>query len=511
MKLLLDHKQMQQCDINTMEHFGVISPVLMERAALCVTEEIVRQRGDSTGKVLIACGTGNNGGDGLAAARMLFQKDIPVDIWYPGNEEKASPEGKRQLDIVRRYGIPLYQNEPDGKYDIVVDALFGIGLSREVGGVYRDVIESLNAMQAKKLAVDICSGIHTDTGQVMGIAFVADLTVTFGFQKLGHVLFPGAEYAGEVISRDMGIDRFSLLDMEIPTFYLEEEDLYPLAERSTRTNKGSYGKLLLIAGSRNMAGAAVLAAQGAYAAGAGLVRAVTPSCNREIIQKTVPEAVLTTYEDDAPVFLAESPAGENDFDWLREALEWADAVVVGPGLGKSRDAQRILDFVLSENQKPILLDADALNLLAENGRDLSLPENCVITPHPGEMQRLSGISVKDQQKEMIKVALDFAKGYNTVIVLKDAHTVIASPDGRVCVNLTGNAGMATGGSGDVLSGVTGYLLATGRSAFEAACLGVYLHGAAGDVAAGTKGMAGMTAADLPDAVGEVLRRAEHKC
>ncbi|MBQ9022639.1 MAG: NAD(P)H-hydrate dehydratase [Eubacterium sp.] len=496
MKYLLNHKQMQQCDINTMEYFGVISPVLMERAALCMTEEILRVTGGKQEPVLIVCGTGNNGGDGLAAARMLMQKDIPVDIWYPGNEEKASTEGKRQLEIVRKYKIPVYKEVPQKTYGCIVDCLFGIGLSRGVGGIYKDVIAQMNEMPGIKVAADIPSGIHTDSGQVMGIAFRADLTVTFGFRKLGHVLFPGVDYCGEVVLKDMGIDRYSLLDMQDLAFHLEEADLAQIAKRAQRSNKGTYGKLLLIAGARNMAGAAVLAAKGAYAAGVGLVRIVTPECNREIIQKLVPEAVLTTYDEDT-----------EDVSFLEECFAWADAVVAGPGLSQSDTSERILEAVLGVEDKKVLFDADALNLIAKKDK-VTLPKQCVVTPHLGEMQRLSNTAVKDQQKELIKVALDFAKGYNTVVVLKDAHTVIAGPGAETCINLTGNPGMAVGGSGDVLSGVIGCLLAGGQDAFMAACMGVYIHGRAGDLAATQNGMAGMSASDLVPSVKEVMRLAE---
>ena len=497
MKYLLDHKQMQQCDINTMEYFGVISPVLMERAALCLTEEILEVMPKDGKPVLIVCGTGNNGGDGLAAARMLFQQDVPVDVWYPGNEEKASTEGKRQLEIIRKYEIPVYADAPEKEYGCIVDCLFGIGLSREVGGIYYDVIDQMNAMPGVKVAADIPSGIHTDSGQIMGIAFRADVTVTFGFRKLGHVLFPGADFCGKVILREMGIDRYSLLDIKPQAFHLEEDDLNQAAKRPRQSNKGTYGKLLLIAGARNMAGAAVLAAKGAYAAGVGLVRVVTPECNREIIQKLVPEAVLTTYEEDT-----------KDVSFLQEAFDWADAIVAGPGLGQSETSGLILKAVFGVKDQKVLLDADALNLVAAQNGQMAFPKQCVITPHLGEMQRLCGISVKDQQKDLIKVALDFAKGYNTYVVLKDAHTVICGPDGDVCVNLTGNPGMAVGGSGDVLSGVIGCMLASGSDVFRAGCMGVYIHGRAGDLAAEKNGMAGMSASDLVPAVKEVMRLAE---
>ena len=506
---------MQQCDRNTMEHFGVISPVLMERAALKVFEKILELTGDKDTGILILCGTGNNGGDGLALARLLFLAGYRTVCVYPGKREKASPEGARQLQIAENYKIPIYADLPDGQYGIVVDALFGIGLSRPVEGIYRQLIEACNEQKAIRVAVDIPSGIDTDTGQVLGTAFRADHTVTFGFAKVGQMLYPGAEYCGALTVADIGIDEYSLLDIPAGIRLVTKEDLQILPKRRPDGNKGTCGKIAIFAGSRNMAGAAILAARAAYASGAGLVMVVTPEENRIILQTSVPEAILTTF-----------CTGEEQTEAAERMLAWADAIVAGPGIGKGEAARAMLGRILDGHAKhpgvPLVLDADALNLMAaEPSLFDHLIGCCVLTPHPGEMSRISGLSIADIQKNPVSVAKRFANRYNSIVIQKDARTVTALPDGSVFINSSGNDGMATGGSGDVLSGILGCLLASaskaagrpsGMSEIPAegltAALAVCLHGAAGDLAARKKGRHGMTAADLIPALAECLRLVE---
>lgn len=498
MKWVLDSAQMKQCDSNTMEHYGMLSPVLMERAAYSVFEEILAAVPDRTSPVLAACGAGNNGGDGLALARLLYLRGYPVDVLFAGNEEKASPEARRQLAIVRNYGIPVYTELPEKTYAVVADSLFGIGLSRAVGGRYAELIAALNAMEGFKVAVDICSGISADSGAVMGTAFRADLTVTFGFAKLGHLLYPGAEYAGRVVVKEIGIDEHSLLSVRPMAGCYGAEDLSRLPARACRTNKGSYGRLLIFAGSRNMAGAAAFAAKAAYACGSGLVQVVTRECNRGIIQTLVPEAVLTTWNR------------ETDMDaFVTEQLSRADAVAAGPGLGTGKHAGELVHTLLKSARVPCVLDADALNLIAAHPqwlREAAAP--LIVTPHMGEMSRLTGRTVPELLADPLTAACAFAADFRTVTVLKDARTVVSLPDGFSWINTTGNNGMATGGSGDVLTGVIGSLLGQGMAVEDAAPLGVFLHGMAGDVMAGRVGKRGMTASDLITGLREIGRETE---
>ncbi|MCD8324633.1 MAG: NAD(P)H-hydrate dehydratase [Clostridiales bacterium] len=495
MKYVLTAAQMQQCDANTMGKFKMPSAVLMERAALAAVGEIEERFPAPGARVLLACGTGNNGGDGLAMARLLFLKGYSVQILFPGNEEKCSAEAARQLSIVREYGIPVVKQYPEGTFDVIVDALFGIGLCREIGGVYRQMIERMNGADAWKLAVDIASGISADNGAVMGIAFRADRTATFGFAKIGQLLYPGAAYTGELRVEDIGIDRYSLCGFQPAVRMPEASDLSLLPPRQDDSNKGTYGKVLIFAGSYNMAGAAAFSAKAAYRAGAGLVKVATDASNRTIIQNLVPEAVLATWDE------------RTDMDrFAEEQIAWADAVIIGPGIGRSRRAQELVKSVLERAKVPCLVDADGLNILAEKmdwidtGR-----ENLVLTPHLGEMARLCKMSVAKIKKDLLAVAEVFSSRYNVVVALKDSRTVTAAPCGRTYINTTGNHGMATGGSGDVLSGVIGALLARAVPAEDAAALGVMLHGMAGDAAAGTVGKTSMTASDIIDGLCAVLR------
>ena len=495
MRYVLNSEEMKQCDKNTMEHYGLPSAVLMERAAYSVYEEITKEKPDTGTTVLIACGAGNNGGDGFALARLLYLKGYPVDILFAGKEDKTSIEAKRQLTIVRNYEIPLFTELPKKEYDVIVDSLFGIGLCRNIEGDYADLIEKLNVMEGYKVAVDICSGLSADDGAVMGVAFRADLTVTFGFAKLGHLLFPGAAYSGRVTVKDIGIDEMSLLSVKPKAGVLDTEDFYMLPKRKSRTNKGSYGKLLIFAGSRNMAGAAAFSARAAYSSGSGLVRVVTEESNREIIQTLVPEAILTTYDMDT------------DMDRLvQEILPWADAIVAGPGIGIHSQAENLIRAILKYAKVPCVLDADGLNLIAEH-KDWLWEKKApvIVTPHLGEMSRLCGMSIPEIQNNLISVAGEFAKKYQVVTVLKDARTVISLPEGFFYINTSGNNGMATGGSGDVLTGVIGSFLGQKMDVKKAAPLSVFIHGMAGDVTAERYGKAGLMASDLIEGIREVLK------
>ncbi|MCD8151123.1 MAG: NAD(P)H-hydrate dehydratase [Clostridiales bacterium] len=494
MKYILNCAQMQQCDANTMEVFHVPSAVLMERAALAAADEIVKEYPDPASRILLVCGTGNNGGDGLAMARLLFLRGYAVQIFFPGKEEKCSVEAARQLSIVRAYGIAFTTQFPEEEFDVVVDALFGIGLSREIGGIYRDVVAWMNEKQGWKVAVDIASGISADDGRIMGIAFRADFTATFGFAKIGQLLYPGASMTGTLAVKDIGIDGKSLLGKAPAVRRPEGSDLFLLPKRSDDSNKGTYGKVLIFAGSRNMAGAAVFSARAACRTGAGLVKIVTDEANREIVQSLVPEAILSTYG-----------TGADMQAYVKEQIGWADAVVLGPGIGRAAQAEQMVQSALLEARVPCLLDADALNILAEHPEWLSQAcAELILTPHLGEMSRLCRKPVAEIKSSLMETAGTYADRYGVTVVLKDARTVTACRNGCFYINTTGNHGMATAGSGDVLTGIIGALLGQAVSPDEAAFLGVMIHGMAGDAAARKVGRTSLTASDLIEGICEVL-------
>lgn len=434
----------------------------------------------------------------MAVARLLYLKGYNVTIYFAGNREKATEETKRQMFIAEQYGVEISDEYPKDIVNVIVDALFGIGLSREVTGKYAEIVRKMTEQDGYKVAVDIASGISADTGAVMGMAFAADLTVTFGFIKAGQLLYPGAEYTGELKVADIGIDEQSLYEIKPELKVLETSDLNRLPRRVNRSNKGSYGKLLILAGSKQMAGAAVFAAKAAYRMGCGLVRVATVEENRIILQEQVPEAVLAVYNN-----------GTDVVEFVETQLHWADAVVAGPGISQSDLLERMLYELLKRIQVPCLCDADALNLLSKHPDWWKLVQSpLVITPHLGEMARLTGRPITEIRDRLVQTAQEFAMEHQITVVLKDARTITAQPDGQSYINVSGNHGMATAGAGDVLSGVVGALLAQKLDIYLAAALGVFIHGLAGDAAAERVGHCAMMASDIVDGLMDVLRKQE---
>lgn len=499
MKRIVTMSEMKALDSATITEKSVPSCVLMERAALMTSEEIekrIKDKKDSE-KILCICGNGNNGGDGVAIARILFLHGYDASIWMIGNVDHRTKETARQLEIASSYKVPILEKPDLCHYTILVDAVFGVGLKRDVEGSYADVINHMNDAKAYKVAVDLPSGINGDTGSVMGTAVKADLTVTFAYLKAGLCLYPGREYAGETVLADVGIygkkDDGSL-------FALEKEDLKLLPKRSPSGNKGTFGKVLVVAGSKGMCGAAYLCASAAFSSGAGMVRIFTVEDNRIPLQKLLPEAMLTC---------------ETGEDIYEQVYSWADVLIVGPGLGTSKESEEKTEWFLKrafEEKKPVILDADGLNLLADHPKWIEyLGEHVILTPHIGEMSRLNGLGPKEILSDRLKTAIEFATKTGAVLVMKDACTVVAGSQEENYVNLSGNAGMATAGSGDVLSGVLAGVICRFLHAGDPismnkkAALGVYLHGAAGDLAAEKFGVPGMKSSDIIPYIPEVLR------
>lgn len=496
MEYIVNGKEMKAFDRNTIEHFHVPSLVLMERAALAVVNLIETRELDCT-RVLILCGSGNNGADGLAVARLLHLKNLSVEVLLTGEKSHFTPEMKQQHEIAVQYEIPFVKNLEacEDRYSLIVDALLGVGLSGRVKPPQEAVLKKINQFHGIKVAVDIPSGISADHGSLPGEVFRADFTVTFAYKKLGMLLYPAADVCGEIVVADIGIDRRSWLERKPFLCHLTRKDLAFLADRPKDANKGSFGRILLIAGGINMAGAAVLAARAAYRTGCGLVRIYTPEENRQIIQTAVPEAILTSYSVKKP-----------DLNVMNECLSWADVIVVGPGLGTDETAQHILKNTLKNAAVPMVVDADALNIISGQVEVLLNPHTeLIVTPHLGEMARLSGLAVSYIKENIVQTAEYFARTYNVLCVLKDSRTVVSVPFGRTYLNLSGNSGMATAGSGDVLSGIIGSLLAQGYAAEQAAAGGVFLHGLAGDCAATAKGQHSVMAGDIVERIPDVFQ------
>lgn len=491
MKRIATRKEMQAIDAYSIHEIGIPGTVLMERASMALLEEVMK-RFDHHSRCLIVVEKGNNGGDGLALGRLLAEKDYLVDIYEIGGIAKASDSYLAQRQILEKLDIPIRDHWTGEEYDLIIDGIFGVGLTREVTGIHREAIERLNASSAYRIAIDVPSGVDASTGRVLGIAFRADLTVTFGLQKIGLLLYPGAGYAGEVVVRDIGFPMLAVDEVDPGAFTYEPGDEERIPGRRGDSHKGSYGKVLVVAGSKNMAGAAYLSAKAAYRCGCGLVRIFTKEENRVILQTLLPEAILTTYEglhDGVPA--------------LSEAMEWADVILFGPGQGRGEITEWFLHLLRENAKVPVVIDADGLNEISgmENrGADFlagfSVP--VILTPHMQEMSRLSGETVAELKENRISLAEQYAGENQIVLVLKDSRTIVTEGGKRLYINSNGNSGMATGGSGDVLSGVIAGMLSAGMKPFEAASMAVYLHGHAGDTAARVLGERAMLAGDLPD-------------
>lgn len=500
MQLWVNAAQMKAADQYTIQKLGVPSLELMEHAAQACVQVLEDEKVDLS-HVCVVCGSGNNGGDGFAIARILQNNRYSVETFCVGNPEHYTEETQEQMHRLQECGGKITYGMPqEDSYSVVIDAVFGVGLSRKVEGRYRQVIEQMNRMRGTKFAVDIPSGLSATTGCILGCAFKADYTVTFQLKKIGLELSQGRTMAGRVIVPDIGISTDSICeDQEIVR--TAGKDIYRkmLPDRPEDSNKGTYGRLLVIAGSKGMAGAAYLNAHAAYMTGAGLVRIYTSSDNREILQTLLPEAIITTYE-------------EYNKEELLSLLTWADSVCIGSGLGMSRLSEKILKTVIEYVKVPCLIDADGLNLLAENKNYLNqmAERRFVITPHMKEMSRLTGISVEELKADRIQILKDFSSRYRITCVLKDSRTLIASEEKGIRMNLTGNSAMAKAGSGDVLAGVISGWMVQGKEAEDAAELGTYIHGLSGDLAKFEKGVYSVMARDLIEYISKALMKLEEE-
>lgn len=471
---------------------GLASPVLMERAALAVMDVIHDEKLDISGAVVV-CGTGNNGGDGIAVARMIAEEGFRPLVLTAGDPSHYSPERKLQEEILHAYPadfcIPADKVRWDEK-TVIIDALFGIGLSRPVRSEYAELIGRINNSGLPVVSVDIPSGVNTDTGAVMGHAVKAAHTVSFTSDKAGMLLYPGKSYAGKVHVKKIGI-RMPEEDRNKALYRIAEPDLCMLPERDETGNKGTFGKVLIIAGSSTVCGAAILSARACLRAGAGMVRIYTEETNRTAVSAAFPEALLDTYR-------------QNDWDpnRLDSALGWADTVLIGPGIGTGKTAGCILDHVLTHAKLPLVLDADALNLLCGvPERLLSYPAGCILTPHIMEMSRLSGKTCAEIKADPLTAALDMAEKSGACVILKDAVTCIAESSGNRCLYSDGSSALATAGSGDVLAGITAALTAQDpENVFRDAALSVCMHGTCGNRAAEQKSKAAVTAGDLIEVI-----------
>lgn len=504
---ILTAAQMREIDRIAIEEIGLPGPVLMENAGLQVTAVLRHQLGVESGmRVLVVAGKGNNGGDGLVVARHLHNQGVECPVLLVGRLEEVRGDAALNLKIALKTGVKVIEIKDEAAWKksrkilsetpIIVDALFGTGLSSPLQGLYAKVVNDINNSGALVVAVDIPSGLSSDTFQLIGPCVRADLTVALGAPKVAHFFPPAEEYVGELVVADISLPPFLFERPGLNLELVELESLVPYFQpRKRDTHKGTYGHLLIIAGSRGKTGAAAMAARAALKMGAGLVTVATASSCLPLIARSGLEFMTEP--------LAETESGTiavEALDQVLELIRGKDALLIGPGLSTnpatSAFVLRLLEKI-KNFKNPVVIDADGLNIISSRPEKLSsLPEKIILTPHPGEFSRLTGLSVSELLQKRLEIVPEFARRHKVCLVLKGYRTLVASPAGQVMVNPTGNPGMASGGTGDVLSGLLASEAMQGADILQAAVNAVFVHGLSGDLAAEKVGEKSLTATDL---------------
>lgn len=522
-------EEMRQIDKQTIEKIGIPGIVLMEAAANAVFRSIQTNFPECR-NVGIIIGKGNNGGDGLALARLLSHEGYTIHIVLVSSPDRFAGDALTNLHAAQNLRFPMVEvlSESELKNldneiascDLIVDAIFGTGLRGGIEGYIKDIIDRLNAVDHPILAIDLPSGLNADTGAVEGACIRAHRTVTLGLPKRGMLLFPGVQTVGAMEIADIGFPRRVVESQGIQANWTQPSQVANwIPPRPAYSHKGSYGRVFVLAGSTGMTGAAVLASQAALRAGAGLVTLGIPKSLNTIVEAKLSE-VMT-------IPLPETTEGSLALTAKPPILEFIErtapsVLAIGPGLSQNSETVNLIQNLVRKTDRPTVIDADGLNALADRQTDRSstrsqvnnllssLPSQAILTPHPGEMARLTGLSVSEIELDRIGIAQEFAREHEVTLVLKGVPTVIALRTGEVWINSTGNPGMATGGTGDVLTGLIAGLMAQGVPVSEAAVLGVYLHGLAGDISAEMSGMHGLIAGDILKAIPEAIERCRPK-
>jgi NAD(P)H-hydrate epimerase len=516
-------KEMQEIDRVTIERSGIAGIVLMERAGLSVVSRVNQLY--PARKVKVLCGGGNNGGDGFVIARELHNQGKDVAVYAVG-AEKLKGDARTNYDAAKKYGVKIHSihkfltlnSKFSTRNSLIVDALLGTGLQNEIRRPLSNVIDKVNNLRCPVIAVDIPSGISSDSGQVMGCAVKADHTVTFGLPKRGHFLFPGADFTGQLFVEDIGFPGRLLVSDKISVSLVQKTDAAELVpQRARYSHKGSYGHVLFVAGSKGKTGAALMAAKACLKTGAGLVTIGVPESLVNAFQSRVTEEMILPLADDGNGAISYKAA-----DAVLSFLGKRGSVLaVGPGLSVHGEISKLVRRLVAESGVPMVVDADGLNALAgKTGILKKRRAPVILTPHTGEMARLlqgsgtrgqgsgetAGTHLREEiEQDRINVAVAFAKKTKSYLVLKGAPTVTASPDGNAYINTSGNPGMATAGTGDVLTGMIAAFLAQKVDPLEASVLGVYMHGLTGDAVAEKRGQHSLVASDIIKAIPSVFK------
>ncbi len=515
---ILTAAQMKEIDRKAIAELGIPGTVLMENAGIRVVEVLARAvEGLGAADAVIVAGKGNNGGDGFVVARHLWNMGLRPSVILLGSKAEVRGDAAVNLGIAGNMGIPIAevlspedwkgQRKTLARADLIVDALFGTGLTMPAEGLYARVIEDINAAPGFKASVDIPSGLSSDTSRIIGPAVRADLTVTLAAPKVAHVLPPSEEYVGRLFVAPIGIPPSLFDDPRLKVELIERGDVLPLfAPRKPDTHKGTYGHVLVVAGSRGKTGAASLAAKAALKMGAGLVTVATPESCLPMIARSMDELMTEP--------LTETPAGTIGGKGLARVLELLkgkDALLLGPGISTHPETAALVLRLLPRVRVPMVVDADALNIVASRPEVLAaLRAPAVLTPHPGEFARLTGLTTQAVLEDRLGTATAYAGIHKVHLVLKGHRTLVVCPDGCVHVNSTGNPGMATGGAGDVLGGMIASQLAQERDVEAAAVSAVFAHGLAGDMAADALGEKALTAGDLIRFLPKALKDLEER-
>jgi ADP-dependent NAD(P)H-hydrate dehydratase / NAD(P)H-hydrate epimerase len=512
-------KQMQEMDRYTIEKLGIPGRVLMENAGRGAVDFFMEQCSPAPEtRVAVVAGRGNNGGDGWVMARYLMEKQIPVTIFLLSARDRVAGDAKANMDLVEKL-LPHYpecalveiidaaalarEKSRLMHHDLFVDAIFGTGLNSDVRGFFKEVIQCINQTKKPVFAVDIPSGLNADTGAVCGVCITACATATFAFAKTGHILYPGNEQTGKLRVIDIGIPRLAADKQDIRFRVLEKNSITPLfPPRPFNSHKGTFGHLLILAGSAGKTGAAALCANAAKRIGTGLVTVGVPDSIHAVVEPMVVEPMTLALPETASGTLS-----HEGLDRILALVQERQALGIGPGLGTDPKTQDLVKSLVTDCDCPLIMDADAITCMTRCPDLFTVRKSpAVLTPHPGEMARLAGITSAQVQADRPGVARKFAEKYRVILVLKGAQTLIALPDGRIFLCPAGNPGMASGGMGDVLTGMIAGLAAQGFSLENAAAAGVFIHGLCGDLLAGTFGGFGFLASDMIQVIPEVIHR-----
>ena len=510
-------RQMADLDRVTTRVYGISSLVLMENAGRSCSERILRILQEKVGSpeeasVAVVCGKGNNGGDGFVIARHLHNRGVYVEVFLLAEEEALSPDARVQFEILKKLEVERrFLRDGEGVEDLrhfleevhlCVDAIFGTGLAQPLEGLVREVVETVNLSMAPVFAVDIPSGIDASSGRILGEAIRADYTGTFGILKLGHVLLPGSIHCGETDIYDIGIPSKAVFEAGIRTEALEERIVKSmLSIRPPDFHKGDAGRVCIVGGSPGLTGAPCLAGNAAMRMGAGLITVLVPEALRPVVEAKLMEVMSAGVPDGGSGYFHKESVPE-----LLERISRADVVVLGPGLGSYPGASEFLAELLPRLKVPFLIDADGLNALAgQVGILRKAKAPCIVTPHPGEMSRLTKEPVEAIEASRVGVAQHFAEEEGVLVILKGARTIIATPKVDIFINTTGNPYMASGGMGDALSGMVAALASQGLSPTDAACAGVYLHGLSADLLVRAHPMSTVSATDVIENLRDAVR------